>query len=508
MDKLITIVGLGPGDPGMLSLQVWEQLNSEMPVYVRTAIHPTVEWLGQKGIKFMTMDHHYREADTFESVYRRIAEEVVKAAHMGPLVYAVPGHPMVAEESVRLILTMAAREGLETRVLPAMSFLDALSAALKLDPCQGLHIIDALRLDVQAPDPRVGTVLTQVYDRITAGEAKLALMDYYPDEHEVTVVRAAGVPEEERIERVPLYQMDRLNWIDHLTSIYIDPLTEGVDNNKETPEGEDEGAGVDTVYNCSFPLDPLVEVMGALRAENGCPWDREQTHETLKQYLIEEAYEVIDALDEGQMYKICEELGDLLLQIIFHAQIARENKQFDMNDVVQAITEKMLRRHPHVFGATKVKNSQEVLINWDKIKAQEQGASPGKKSFLANIPRGLPALLRAEKVQVKAARVGFDWPSYHGAVDKIKEELNEVLQALEEAQASAVAEELGDLLFAVVNLARLLGVEAEGALTRTTNKFMKRFNYIEQQAIMAGQNLPDLTLEQMDKWWEEAKSTS
>ncbi|RYD06263.1 hypothetical protein N752_05060 [Desulforamulus aquiferis] len=153
---------------------------------------------------------------------------------------------------------------------------------------------------------------------------------------------------------------------------------------------------MDVTYECSFPLDPLVEVMAALRAENGCPWDREQTHETLKQYLIEETYEVIDAIDEGQMYKICEELGDLLLQIVFHAQIADENKKFGINDVVDSITEKMIRRHPHVFGTTSVNNSSEVLLNWDKIKEQEKGDRQAS-SILAGIPRILPGLLRAEK---------------------------------------------------------------------------------------------------------------
>lgn len=507
MDKLITIVGLGPGDPGMLPMKVWEQLNSGVPVYLRTKIHPTVDWLDKQGIKYTALDKYYDRAATFDEVYLQIAREIIRVAQNGPVIYAVPGHPMVAEESVRLILSFAAKEGIQVRVVPAMSFLDALSASLGLDPAKGMHILDALSLDEQHPDPRVGTVVTQVYDRITAGEAKLALMEYYPDEHTVTVVRAAGIPGEERIERVPLYELDRLTWLDHLTSLYIEPLaaepavTEEFNNSETTG-----GAGEDTVYHCSFPLDPLVEVMAALRAENGCPWDREQTHQSLKQYLIEETYEVIDALDEGPMYKICEELGDLLLQIVFHAQIASENNHFDMNDVVEAITEKMLRRHPHVFGTTQVKNSQEVLINWDKIKAQERGEESQVKPLLASIPRGLPALLRAEKVQAKAARVGFDWPDYHGALDKVKEELQEVIQALQAPNDAAVAEEIGDLLFAVVNLARLLEVEAEGALTQTTNKFIKRFNYIEQQATRSGQKLTELSLQQMDQWWEEAKA--
>lgn len=505
MDKQIIIIGLGPGNPGMIPLQVWEYLNSGTPVYLRTAIHPTVDWLKEKGIKFKAMDNHYQQATTFEEVYTNIAREVVAAAAQGSVIYGVPGHPLVAEDSVRLLLEIADKEGITTKVIPAMSFLDALSVVLGIDPCKGLHIVDALRLDTQDPDPKVGTVVTQIYDRMTAGETKLTLMEYYPDEHSITVVRAAGIPGQEKVARVPLYELDRLPWIDHLTSLYIEPLGSNLAGQGGSSDMEGSLGGLDTKYSCSYPLDPLVEVMSALRAENGCPWDREQTHETLKQYLIEETYEVIEALEEGQMYKICEELGDLLLQIVFHAQIANENEHFDMNDVVNSITEKMLRRHPHVFGTTEVKNSEEVLVNWDKIKAQEQGGHAEAKSYLGNIPRSLPALLRAQKIQAKAARVGFDWADYTGALEKVREELAEVLQAIESQQQAALTEELGDLLFAVVNLARLLKIDAEDALTGTSHKFMIRFNYIEQQAAKAGKKLSELTLEEMDNWWEMAK---
>ncbi|MEG6520650.1 nucleoside triphosphate pyrophosphohydrolase [Desulfotomaculum sp. 1211_IL3151] len=490
MDKFITIVGLGPGDPGVLPLQVWELLNDGSPVYLRTEIHPTVDWLKQKGIKFFALDHHYERCETFEEVYANIAQELVEAATRQSIVYGVPGHPMVAEDTVRRVTELAAAKGIGIKIVPAMSFLDAMWLALGLDPSKGIHIIDALRLEEQKPDPTVGTVVTQIYDRMIAGETKLSLMEYYPDEHRIAVVRAAGIPKEERIQRIPLYELDRLDWIDHLTSLYIEPTNV---------------AASAAAAACLFPLDPLVEVMQNLRGEQGCPWDREQNHESLKPYLIEETYEVLEALEQGEMYKICEELGDLLLQIVFHAQIANEKDHFDINDVIQSIVEKMVRRHPHVFGSIHVKNSEEVLINWDKIKSQEQGGTAKEQPYLAGIPRALPALLRASKVQAKAARIGFDWPDYHGAVAKVTEELQEVLQAKKDCETQAVAEELGDLLFAVVNLARLLQVDSENALSLATNKFIDRFQFIEQQAAQAGKKLSELTLEQMDLWWEEAK---
>lgn len=487
----LIIVGLGPGNPGMLPFEVWNHLNSGYRVVLRTAVHPTVKWLEQQGIAFLTMDHHYNKGKTFEEVYNSIAQEVIALTREGTVIYAVPGHPMVAEETVLLLLKMASEVGINTRVVPAMSFLDAISAAINFDPSKGLFIADALHMDINVINPRIPVIVTQVYNRITAGETKLELMEVYPDEHPITVIRGAGIPGEERVERIPLYELDRISWIDHLTSLFIEPLAK---EQVTSCNGK-----------CSYPLDPLVEVMATLRSDNGCPWDREQTHHTLKQYMIEETYEVIDAIDEGQMYKICEELGDLLLQIVFHAQIASENQEFNINDVIDSITEKMIRRHPHVFGAVNINNSSEVLINWDKIKAQENGEKQEDKSYLAGIPRGLPALLRAEKVQSKAARVGFDWPSYEGALEKVNEELNEVLLAIKGQNIDALTEEVGDLLFAVVNLSRLLGIEAEGALTVTTAKFIDRFKYIEKQAKSLSRELSDLTLEQMDLWWEEAK---
>lgn len=255
---------------------------------------------------------------------------------------------------------------------------------------------------------------------------------------------------------------------------------------------------------CKYPLDRLVEVMERLRGEEGCPWDREQTHQSLTPYLVEETYEVLEALADQQARKVCDELGDLLLQIVFHAQIAKEQKNFDMNDVISAITEKMIRRHPHVFGGVEVANSDEVLVNWDKIKSQERGGEE-KRSLLEGIPKGLPALNRAHKLQAKAAQVGFDWPDYRGALDKLQEELDELKAAIDHNNKEEIFQELGDILFAVVNVARLLEIDAEGALTGTNSKFERRFRYIEYKSREAGKPLHKMTLKEMDYWWNEAK---
>jgi len=477
----ITLAGLGPGDRRALPLGVWEALRDGRPVYLRTARHPVVDWLAAEGVAFHSFDSCYEEEADFAAVYRRIAAEVLDAAASGPLVYATPGHPLVAEEASRLIIEGARERGLAVDILAAPSFLDALFATLRIDPADGLNILDALAPDRLRPAVKVPGILIQVHSRIVAGEAKVRLMEYYPDDHPVTVVRAAGVEGEERVAALPLYELDRLEWIDHLTSVYLPPVADGK----------------------RYTMDDLTGIMAALRAENGCPWDREQTHESLRRYLIEEAYEVNEAVEQGDMHSLCEELGDLLLQIVFHAQIARENGDFDIGDVIAAICRKMIHRHPHVFGEARVKDAAEVLANWERIK---QGEKQGRVSCLAGVPRHLPALLRADQVQTKVARVGFDWPDYRGALAKVEEELAELREALAGEDRDRLADELGDLLFATVNLARLKGLDAEETLGRTVDKFIRRFNHIEERVRQSGRRLGDVTLDEMDSWWEEAKN--
>lgn len=243
----------------------------------------------------------------------------------------------------------------------------------------------------------------------------------------------------------------------------------------------------------------LVEVMRILRGDKGCPWDKEQTHESIKKYLVEETYEVLDAIDEKNMHKLCEELGDLLLQVTFHARMAEEKGFFDINDVIKGIIEKMIRRHPHVFGSETLNTSHQVLVKWEEIKDVEQD----KPRPILDVPKNFPALYRAKKLQQKAARVGFDWPDITGAWDKVSEELRELKDA--EAKGVGIKEELGDVLFAIVNVARFLDIDAEEALQDTNKKFIKRFSYIEEKAKNDNVELKELTLEDMDKYWNEAK---
>jgi len=254
-----------------------------------------------------------------------------------------------------------------------------------------------------------------------------------------------------------------------------------------------------------YTMQDLLDIMARLRAPDGCPWDRDQDHKSLKRYLIEEAYEVLEAIDEENPAKLCDELGDLLLQVIFHAQIAKENGQFDFGDVVHGVSTKMINRHRHVFGDEEAETPDDVMDIWEKIKKEEKGLKT-QTQVLKEIPGNLPALMRSFKVQQKAAQVGFDWDDISGAMDKVKEEARELEQAYKNGESSDIEEEVGDLLFAVVNVSRFLKVQPELALAATVNKFIRRFEYVEAEAAKQGRKLSEMSLKDMDALWDEAKA--
>ncbi|HEY3369049.1 MAG TPA: nucleoside triphosphate pyrophosphohydrolase [Symbiobacteriaceae bacterium] len=481
----ITIVGLGPGSPGLLTVGALEALRSGRPVLLRTAIHPTVSALQAMGIAFASCDDLYERGESFEAVYAAVAERVLG---YDDVVFAVPGHPLVGESAVKIIRERAPER---VEIVAGPSFLDTLLVTLGLDPVDGLELLDALQLDRRMPSGDLPAVIMQVHSRSVASDTKLALMDKYPDDHAVVLVRAAGVPGEERRAAIPLYELDRQDWVDYLTTLYVPALVQSkvgdADPRRWAP--------------ARWPLDPLVEVMSRLREPQGCPWDREQTHQTLRQYLLEEAYEAVEAMDAGDMEHLCEELGDVLLQVAFHAQVARERGDFDMHDIVQGITAKLVRRHPHIFGDVSVATASDVVRNWEAIKRAEKGDQAAPKSLLDGVAMGQPALSRAAGVQKKAAKVGFDWDDLAGPAAKVREEVDEVLAA----GPNEVEEEAGDLLFAAVNLARRAGVDPEVALTRATGKFARRFRHIERRAAEMNRELSAMTLAEMDSLWEEAK---
>ncbi|CAG9366630.1 TPA: nucleoside triphosphate pyrophosphohydrolase [Clostridium perfringens] len=481
---MLKIMGLGPGAYEALTIGALKELKNNKNIYFRTEKHPTVDFLKDEGIKFESYDHAYEKYDSFDDVYKYIAEDLItKIKDDEDLIYAVPGHPLVAEKSVINLIELCKENNVQYEVLPAVSFVDAMMEALQVDPIEGVKIIDAFDMKNQILDKRIGTIITQVYNKFIASEVKLRLLEGYEDDTEIIFVRAAGVEGLESIRKIPLYELDWQEDIDYLTSIYI---PKDLGNKKDFQD--------------------LLDIIETLRNPGGCPWDREQTHESLKSALLEECYEVIDAIENEDEDALIEELGDVLLQVVFHASIGKEDGYFDIMDVIGGISNKMINRHPHVFGNEEANTSEQVLVNWDEIKKEEKGIKTLTEE-MQNIAKSLPATTRAYKVQKKAKKVGFDWNDVNYAMDKVKEELNEIKEVYNCEDKSIIEGEVGDLLFACINVARFLEVDGELALDKTIKKFIKRFSYIENEAIKNNKNLKDMTLEEMDKLWEEAKTS-
>ncbi|GHU49108.1 nucleoside triphosphate pyrophosphohydrolase [Clostridia bacterium] len=252
-------------------------------------------------------------------------------------------------------------------------------------------------------------------------------------------------------------------------------------------------------------VERLAAILKLLRGENGCPWDRVQTHESIKQCMIEEAYEALDAIERGDMDNLEEELGDLLLQVVFHGGIGSENDNFDLNTIANRVSDKMIRRHPHIFSKESAKTIDKVIEKWENVKRQEKGEA-SHSEILSEIPKALPALTRSYKIQAKAAEAGFDWDDVSGAFAKLDEERGELIEAYNDGVEDRLREELGDLLFSVVNVARFLGIDPEEALNGTSRKFIKRFHYIETTAREDGKKLEEMSLDEMDELWERAKA--
>ncbi len=506
---ILTILGLGPGDAGYLTAEAVQHLESIDALTLRTAIHPTVAQL-PAHLRLESFDHLYESAPDFETIYRTIADELIARVARGEAVtYAVPGHPLVAEATTRRLVTQARERNIPVRIIAGLSFIEPVCEALVIDPfAHGLQLIDALDLRPAAfpapasseqrawveiqrigsyvppylPFPLVATrpaLIAQIYNRRVASAVKLALLERYPADHPLAIVRAAGVAAETTVRLVPLHELDHEPALDHLSVAYVPALAPHDDTRS---------------------LDGLQWVVARLLGPAGCPWDREQTHRSLRPFLLEETHEALEALDADDPEALSEELGDVLLQILMHSEMARQAGAFDFGDVTAQIAAKLIRRHPHVFGDLAVAGSGEVLRNWEAIKQQERAAKgQTPKGLLDGIPAGLPALAAAQKIGEQVAKVGFDWPDLEGVWAKVHEEIDEVRVAAPHERS----EEFGDLLFVLARLASWLGVDAETALREANAKFRRRYAACERLA--NGRDLKSLSFEELDQLWNAAK---
>ncbi len=537
---VVTVVGLGPGRPGLVTSEALEALRSAKARWLRTTRHPSASLV--EGTR--SFDYLYDSAASLEEVYEGIVQAlVVSAASEGGVVYAVPGSPSVAERSVELL---RADPRVRTEVLPGVSFADLAFERLGVDPLAvGVTIVDGQRFALDSAGRSGPLLVGQCDSAHVLSEVKLAIagalegMVQGGPPPEVVVLQRLGLADE-AVFTVPWDELDRSVDPDHLTSIWVPEL----------------GAPFASEF-------VRLEELGRTLRER-CPWDRQQTHDSLTRYLLEEAYETLEAIEElgpdGTGYEhLEEELGDVLFQVVAHSVIAAEEGQFALGDVARRVHDKLVRRHPHVFGEVVANSAEDVSRNWEQIKRRERAergwseagageagageagageagageagageagageAGAGKAGFgeagaggrmgeypslMDGLPRNLPALLYAHKVQGRAASAGFDWEGVEGALAKVDEELAELQEALEGgAGKAAQREELGDLLFAAVNLARKLDVDPEAALREAAAKFRRRFRAVEELAHQRGDDLSELGLEGLDRLWDEVKAT-
>ncbi len=474
----VIVVGLGPAGADLV-LPVARAALERVPVrFVRTARHPAVGDLAREGIELEPLDLLYDRADDLDKVYAAIADRVVETAReRGEIVYAVPGSPTVAERSVELVRAA----GIEVELVPGISFVDLAWWRLGIDPMHGARVVDARSFAVDAAGSGGEMLLAQCDSREVCSAVKLVLLDGLPPEHEVTVLQRLGSPDE-RIFTVELSELVRALETDHLTSLFVDTGAAAV-----APE-----------------LARLLALTERLRGPGGCPWDAAQTHHSLRRHVLEEAYEVAEAIEElpadapagdipiGAYAALEDELGDLLFQVMIQSVLAAEAGAFTVADVARGIQAKLVRRHPHVFGDAQVKDADEVVGNWEHIKKAEKG----DESLVAGVGTGLPSLLTAQKLFRKAAAVGLGPDVDFGAA----------VRDLRDAGERDVERALGAVLAAAAAIGRAHDVDAESALAGWARRYRDRFRRMEQLAVDEGVELRASNADAVRALWERAVS--
>ncbi|MFP4393655.1 MAG: nucleoside triphosphate pyrophosphohydrolase [Anaerolineales bacterium] len=482
----LTIIGLGPGSPKDLTREAWEVLSQLDEVWLRTTHHPVVRSL-PAGLDVRSFDHLYEAAETFEDVYVQITAQILSlAARAQGVTYAVPGHPLMGESTVTRILSATMDRDLPIRIVAGLSFLEPSLTALAYDALDGLQIIDALEMLALHHPPLNSdfpALIGQVYSRAIASELKLVLMNQYPDTHETVLIDAAGTPAQ-TVRRLPLYEIDR-HPVSPLTSLYIAPYL--------PPAYAD----------CSAPVygsfQGFQNTIAQLRAPDGCPWDRKQTHASLRPNLLEETYEVLAAIDEDDTDALREELGDLLLQVVLQTQIAIESGEFDMAEVIAGIDAKLKHRHPHVWGQVEVDGAETVTKNWEALKREERVANgKAKRSALDSIPTALPALAQAMAYIGRAARVGGGLKS----ITEVETYVENTLAAWKAAESQREQHRaIGELLLALVAWAQWREVDPESALREANLRFVRHFRQLESLARERGVSIADLAPEKRAQLW-------
>ena len=472
----VVVVGLGPAGADLLLPAARAALDRVPVRFVRTARHPAVDDLAADGITLEPLDLLYDQADDLDTVYAAIADRVVETAReRGEILYAVPGSPTIAERSVELIRAA----GIDVELIPGISFVDLAWWRLGIDPMHGARVVDARSFAIDAAGSSGPMLVAQCDSQLVCSEVKLALLESLPPDHEVTVLQRLGLPDE-RVFTVALADVDRDVEPDHLTSLFVDTGSTAVG-----PE-----------------LARLLALTERLRGPGGCPWDAAQTHHSLRRHVLEEAYEVVEAIEDlpadapkgdippGAYDALEDELGDLLFQVMIQSVLASEAGAFTVADVARAVHTKLVRRHPHVFGDVRVNDASEVVTNWEQIKKAEKDDA----SLVAGVSAGLPALIATQKLFRKGASIGLA-PEL---------DLGDATRRLAAADAEGFEHALGSALAAAVALGRARDVDAESALASWARRYKEQFRRMEHLAADAGVDLAQADAGQVRELWDSA----
>ncbi len=475
--KKITVIPISTGNEEMLTLGSVRALKEAETLVLRTERHPVAEYLRREGIPFTTLDFLYEECEDFDVFNQAAAVRLMEMSEERPVSYAVAD--AVTDATVAALQKLRPRD-LVMEVLAGVGHGDRCLALAGLQSAM-VRLMAASAFESARMTPEEPLLLMELHSRECAGDCKLKLLELLPAETEILFFEGTedGALQSRCFQ---LSELDRQKRYDHLTAAYV--------------------PGVPMLSRQRFDMDDLVHVMQRLRGPGGCPWDREQSHESLLTHLLEECYEFIGAVREDDPDHMYDELGDVLLQVVFHAEIARQHGAFDMLDVTTAICRKMIERHPHIFGTVKADTAEQVLDNWEAIKRRQRGISSHAQA-MRDVSTGLSPLLRAWKVQHKAAKVGFDFAGAREALVKVHEEADEVLMELN--AETDPEKELGDVLFSIVNVCRLCGKNPDIALFSATNHFVSRFQAMENAIKKDGKCVEHLTLSEMDVYWDAEK---
>ncbi len=473
---ILRIVGLGPSDARHLTLEALQVIHGPGEHILRTAHHGAVSYFHEHNIDVTSFDDLYEEGETFDAIYEKMVEILAEKSRDKDVNFYVPGHPLIAE---RAALTLVHREDVNTEVISGMSFLEPMLTMVGRDPIEGLKLIDGDQFHPTDLDRHVDTIVTQVYNQRILSELKIALGEIYGDDFEVFAVSDAGIREKETLLRLPVYALDRDVEASYQTSLFIPRVRE----------------------DASKDFTDLLRIVERLRSPEGCPWDAAQTHESLAPHIVEEACELSYALKDNDVNAVVEELGDVLFHVLMQAQIGAEEGEFFLQDVTDAISQKLIHRHPHVFSDSK------EPVDWEALKDEEKEVE-GVEETLRKAVYGRPAFYGADVLAKRLCRLGFRWEHIEELLLKVHEELKELEEAISERDEGHIREELGDFLLMTHHLTHFLGYNAEDTLHMALEKTIRRMGAMESLAHHRGANLAECSLEEMEALWQEVKAST